>query len=203
MITVRLDGAPWQQNISGVRTMGELVEFVKSNIDPEKIITSLSINGQDLTDGDWRAPLSIQGENVLDVTTGSAESYVVDRLQIAVELVQEITEEFSRARESYQQGGSRDGNVGLNKAVSDLRAFLDWYYSVLSLIPGGNRVNLDGFRAEVGEVTKICEQLLQQQLYQSWWALGQTLQSKLEPKLGELKSFCERSSASFAGPVAH
>ena len=42
------------------------------------------------------------------------------------------------------------------------------------------------------EVQKLLQsgKMSQQQLYQSWWALGETLEKELEPKLDKLEDFC-------------
>ncbi len=197
MIRLMVDGQDWSSKISGVRTMPELVELVKANIDPEKIVTAMAINGQNLTDADWRAPLVVQGESQMEILTGSKESYVQDRLGVAISVVEEIIEEFHRARSLYQDGVSREGNMSFSKAVGDLRAFFNWYFSVLDLANTKAESQKETFKSQVSEISSVCEQMLQQQMYQSWWALGQTLEAKLEPQLGTLKTSCATFADSY------
>ena len=44
----------------------------------------------------------------------------------------------------------------------------------------------------VTEITETCKRICQQQLYQSWWALGETLEKELEPQLDRLEDFCKK-----------
>ncbi|MEI7489443.1 MAG: hypothetical protein WCJ72_18910, partial [Chryseobacterium sp.] len=45
---------------------------------------------------------------------------------------------------------------------------------------------------QVIEIGEVCQKICQQQLYQSWWALGETIEKELEPKLDQLETFCRR-----------
>jgi hypothetical protein len=42
----------------------------------------------------------------------------------------------------------------------------------------------------VEDIAECCKRICQQQLYQSWWALGETIEKELEPKLDKLEDFC-------------
>jgi len=190
MVSVQIDGQPLGIDISGAKTMGELVELVKSQIDPDSVVESLTIEGRQLTDSDWRAPLNVQGSSVLEVTTSSREAFVASRLEQAPEFVRLITESFAKARQAFQQGDQTVGNNLLNSSVNDLKAFFQWYDIVLEAgaISDADKARIVG---NVQELAQTCEQLVQQQLYNSWWALGESLESKLEPQLNELCQSCE------------
>ena len=190
MITVKVDGSVWGHDLGGINSMPDLIEFIKANIDPEKIITTLLISGRDLSEVDWRVPLSVQGDSTLEVTTDSQRNYVTDRLMAAQEYAEYITNEFAVARESFQNGKTEDGNRGLSRAVNDLNAFLAWYGTVLQMLPEDWKSYIENFTVQVEGLSKICEQILQQQLYQSWWAVGETVQNELEPRLTNMKSAC-------------
>ena len=189
MIKVKVDGSDWTQDLAAARTMSELIELVKASIDPDNIITSITINGTDPVESDWRVALTVQGDSTVEISTGSKGSYINERLGTAVLITEQLINEFTRARSLYQEGISKDGNTAFGRSVNDLKVFLEWYYSVLALVPGAQSAR-EEFRTRVSEVTSICEQLFQQQLYQSWWALGQTIQNQLEPKLGSLRDYC-------------
>lgn len=190
MITLRINGSPFAGNITGLRTMEELVELVRASIDPELVLTQILINDQDLTDADWRVPLSVQGDAVIDVTTGTVRSYTEDRLLASMPVAQRILREFAESRASLQQGSTAIGNSQLSTAVTDLNAFIGWMASVLNQAPDVTQAQVEKYNALVGRLHEICKQLLQQQLYQSWWALASSLQNQLEPEIGHLVQFC-------------
>ena len=84
-----------------------------------------------------------------------------------------------------------DANKLLMKAVNSLRAFFDWYTTLVDLVPEEDR---DKFRIDnqANELTETCKKICQQQLYQSWWALGETIERELEPELDQLEDFCRQ-----------
>ncbi len=197
MIQVLIDGQPLQASIAGINAMPDLVEFIKANIDPEKIITGLTIAGRPLADVDWRVPLTVQGPVVVEASTDLQRNFIADRLDQASGIVEIVVSQFTLARESFQAGKTEDGNRQLSKATTDLGAFLGWYEGILQLLPTDWQSELTAFHAQIKEISKTCEQLLQQQLYHSWWALGETVRQDLEPKLESLKGSCDQVSSTW------
>jgi len=195
MIKVIIDGNEFSAGLDRVKTMSDLVELVKVSIDPDSIITSMLLNEMELTDADWRAPLSVQGDSTLAIATGSKENYVEQRLETSVLYLEHIINEFKHSRACFGEGASNDGNVAFGTAVNDLRAFISWFQAVLELLPTVWENEKQSYNDKLVEVSGTCEQLLQQQLYQSWWALSDTMEKKLEPQLCELKSRCENFQA--------
>lgn len=190
MANVQINGRPFPSGTGDVRTMGELVELIKASIDPDTIITGIFLSGRELTDNDWRVPLAIHGESAIEITTGSREQYVSERLQSAALYLDRIIESFGKARTLFKSGESNPGNSALSSAVQDMRAFLDWYSTVVQMIQAPDEAAVAKFESSVSDLTDTCEQILQQQLYRSWWAIAETLEKKLEPQLGQLKSVC-------------
>jgi hypothetical protein len=88
----------------------------------------------------------------------------------------------------------------LKIAVDTLRAFFEWYGTLMQLVPEGERTRID-ISSQVREISEICKRICQQQLYQSWWALGESLEKELEPQLDRLEDTCRRT-AKQAGSVA-
>lgn len=170
--------------------MGELVEVLKASIDPDSIITAMTLNGKELTENDWRMPLANQGSAVVEIATGSRQTYVSDRLASASLYLDEIVKGFAESRILLKSGDVQRGNTSLSKAVQDLKAFVDWYTTVLQILPSRPEAELQKFQEGVRDLTSVCEQLLQQQLYRAWWAIADTLEKKLEPQLGQVKSSC-------------
>ena len=192
MITVKVDGNQLYSDIGGIRSMADLVELVKASIDPETIIIAMQIGGRAVTDSDWRTPLNVHGATTFEVTTGRKDAFVSERLTQTPLIIDHIISEFTVARERFQTGSSKDANTALGTAVDDLRAFVEWYNSLLGMSGAIPENQISEFVSHMQSISKTCEQVLQQQLYQSWWALGETLQSKLEPQLHSFKDSCEK-----------
>ena len=190
MIAVNVNGKPLGADVSAIRTMGELIELVKVTIDPDVIIAGLSLNGRELTEADWRSTLASLGDATLDVVTGSKEGFLNDRLEVASIYIDRIRDEFSKVQQLFRQGVTADSHSKLGAAVQDLKAFVDWYETLVQMMPGDSSQFRDTFHEQVRRITDVCEQILQQQLYRAWWALAETIERKLDPELDRLKGFC-------------
>jgi hypothetical protein len=101
--------------------------------------------------------------------------------------------EFRDARKGFQDGDTVSGNKRLKVAVDTLRAFFDWYGTLVQLVSETKRGRLD-ISPQVTEISETCKKICQQQLYQSWWALGESLEKELEPKLDKLEDACRRAA---------
>ena len=86
------------------------------------------------------------------------------------------------------------GNQNLIKAVNTLQAFFQWYSSMVVLLPPEERQAWK-IEDQVNELSDTCKRICQQQLYQSWWALGETIKTQLEPQLDKLEDFCRGRKA--------
>jgi hypothetical protein len=190
MMNIQVDGSPLQMDLGGIKTMGDLLELVKTSIDPDTMIISIEFEGRPLADSDWTLPLSNQRGRTLEIKTGTKRSYLSERFSASAAIVEQIVNEFADAGDSYRSGMSPDGNVKLGRAVDDLGAFVNWYSSLLSMDQEALRKQSELFTAQVDGLQAICEQILQQQLYNSWWVLAETIQSRLNPKLEEIRSLC-------------
>jgi L-rhamnose mutarotase len=58
-------------------------------------------------------------------------------------------------------------------------------------VPESSRSKLD-ISSEVQDISETCKKICQQQMYQSWWALGESLEKDLEPKLDKLEDTCRK-----------
>jgi len=189
-MNVTVNGKPFPYPADAVKTMADLVEAIKSQIDPDTIITALRLNGRILDDNDWRIPLSSQSGVTLAVDTGSRQGYIEERLSSASLYLDKIIREFAQARMLFKNGDVQPANTELAKAVQDMRAFVDWYQTILQMISTPPEAEVKKFEDTVIGLTDVCEQVLQQQLYRSWWAIAETLEKKLEPQLEQLKYAC-------------
>lgn len=193
MVRVSVNGRYEDMNLSNVPRFTDLLELIKSQIDPEHMITSILLDGRDLSDEEWGQRLAELRGDVLEVQTGHPEIYVSDKMQDASRVVRSCFFEFRDARKGFQDGDSTTGNKRLKVAVDTLKAFFDWYGTLVQLVSDTKRQKLD-ITPQVTDITETCKKICQQQLYQSWWALGESIEKELEPKLDKLEDACRRAA---------
>lgn len=198
MLNININGSRLNADLSASRTMGDLIEAVKTRIDPDTIIIDISFNGQSLNDSDWNLPISQHNGKTLEICTGSRQNFMMQRLALSPEIAGQIINNFSDAALSYKNGLTLDGNQLLQTAVGDLDAFIRWYSSVLAMAPSAEWK--ESFHKQVAELQKACEQIFQQQLYNSWWVLAETINNRLRPSLEEVKKLCERLATEVGAP---
>jgi hypothetical protein len=191
MLKIRINSEFTDIDATDVARFADLVELIKASIDPEHMITFIQIDGREVTDDEWVKSVSQISGDVLDVKTGNPEEYVADRIQDASTVVRSCFLEFRDARKGFQDGDMQAGNKRLKVAVDTLRAFFEWYGTLLQLVPEIKRDRLD-ISTQVQDISETCKKICQQQLYQSWWALGESLEKDLEPKLDKLEDVCRR-----------
>lgn len=189
MVSVRINGSESAIQPNRLQKVTDLVELIKSSIDPEHIITQFLIDGRELTEQEWSGTLNQFETSIIEFETGTPETFVQERFASSADVVGTCYLEFRDARKSFQSGDMANGNQRLVQAVNTARAFFDWYGTLLQLLPEAKRGQYD-INPQVREITEICKRICQQQLYQSWWALGETLEKELEPKLDKLEDFC-------------
>ena len=189
MRAILVNGKDAGINADGLTNMAEVVELLKSMIDPEHMITSILLDGQELSDADWNAATSRFATSILEIETGRPDEFARSRLAGADAVVRNCYMSFREARKCFQEGNMQAGNQNLIKAVNTLQAFFHWYASMVELLPPGERAGWK-IDTQVNELSDTCKRICQQQLYQSWWALGETIKSQLEPQLDKLEDFC-------------
>lgn len=193
MFRVRINGQFTDFDVTNVQRFTELVELIKASIDPEHMITQILLDGRELNDDEWVMNVAqIQGA-VLEIETGHPEDYVSERLQDASRVVRSCYFEFRDARKGFQDGDMQAGNRRLKIAVETLRAFFEWYGTLTQLVSDAKRAKLD-ITPQVNDISDTCKKICQQQLYQSWWALGESLEKELEPKLDRLEDACRKAA---------
>ncbi len=192
-MVVKINGRETPINTSGVQKMTDLVELIKTLIDPAHIITSLLIDGRELEEHEWTCSLSQFSTNIIEVETGDPEEYVFKRLSAAPDIISNCYNAFRNARKDFQAGSMQTANRKLLSAVNTLREFFSWYATLLELLAEDKRRMFD-INDEVRKLSETCKGICQQQLYQSWWAIGETLEKELEPQLDRLEDACRRAT---------
>ncbi len=191
MIQVQVNGQALGIPVERVQSFADLIELVKSSIDPEHMVTAILLDGRDMRDEEWTmSPAQLQGDR-LEFSSGRPEVYVAERLQDASSVVRSCFFEFRDARKGFQDGDTTAGNKRLKVAVDTLKAFFEWYGTLMQLVPDAARAKLD-ISEEVVSISETCKKICQQQLYQSWWALGESIEKDLEPKLDKLEDTCRK-----------
>ena len=193
MVRVSINGRFEEMNLENVPRFTDLLELVKSQIDPEHMITSVLIDDRDLTDEEWSQTLAEMRGKTIQLTTGHPDAYVSEKMQDASRVVRSCFFEFRDARKGFQDGDTITGNRRLKIAVDTLKAFFDWYGTLVQLVSETKRDKLD-ITPQVTDISETCKKICQQQLYQSWWALGESLEKELEPKLDKLEDACRKAA---------
>ena len=143
MVAVRINGDESSLQCGPSARFTELVELVKSIIDPDHIITDICIDGRDLSEGEWQGPVSSFGTSIVEIKTGRIEDYVRAKMASAPEVVNDLYLLFRQSRKLFQSGGSFDGNQALGEAVRAAKAFFEWYSSMRQLVPVQARAGYD------------------------------------------------------------
>lgn len=193
MVAIRLNGKEISVRLDGISRIADLIELVKSMIDPEHMITGILLNGRDLEDAQWEMSPTQFTTDIIEIDTGAPEQFVAERMSQASDIVKTCFIEFRDARKAFQDSNMQDGNQGLIKATNILKAFFEWYTTMAELVPVEKRGRFD-ITKQTSEITDVCKQICQQQLYQSWWALSETLEKELEPRLDKLEDFCRKAN---------
>jgi|LakMenE01Jun11ns_1017448.scaffolds.fasta_scaffold9708305_2 hypothetical protein len=193
MLRVLINGEEAQLDTSNVPRFSDLIELVKATIDPDHMITSILMDGREVTDDEWFRNLSQLGSATVEINTGRPDEYVSNRISEASKVVRSCFLEFRDARKGFQDGDMQIGNRRLKVAVDTLRAFFEWYGTLLQLIPEDRRDRVD-ISPQVRDISETCKKICQQQLYQSWWALGESIEKDLEPKLDKLEDACRKAA---------
>jgi hypothetical protein len=195
MVSVRLNGEDSSIQSGGLTKFTDLVELIKASIDPDHMITVIRIDGKELGDQEWMSTIPQLGTSIIEIETDTPERFVTERFSSAADVVRNCYMGFRDARKEFQNGSMNEGNRHLMRGVEIMRAFFDWYGSLLELVPPHRKSTYD-IDVHVRELSEVCKKICQQQLYQSWWALGETIQKELEPKLDKLEDHCRRFRAS-------
>lgn len=191
MVGIRVNGDESGVSVGSLNTIAEVIELIKATIDPEHIVTSILIDGRELSDADWNANLNQFGTAIIEFETGTPIDFVNQRLGVCPELVSTIFLHFRDARKQFQAGDMAGANKKLGQAVTELKAFFGWFMSMVELLPEEKRQEFS-LKSSIEQITATCKTICQQQLYQSWWALGETIKSQLEPQLDEMEDICRK-----------
>ncbi len=186
---VKINGTETELKIDDNAKFTDLIELVKMSIDPEEIITEILINGEEVPEEKWQMNAAQLCDDQLEVTTGSPSEYVSEKLASAASVLRTCYSAFRSARKDFQAGKMEPANRSLVEAVKTLNTFFGWYGTMIELVPEADREKYN-IHTQVVEISDICKKICQHQLYQSWWALGETLENELEPKIDELEDFC-------------
>ncbi len=191
MVAVRINGETSGITGEGVTRLTDLIELIKASIDPDHMITDIKVDGRELEESEWFANVAQFGTAIIEVDTSTPAQFVRERLSTAAEVVDNCYQQFRGARKAFKNADWQGGNQRLLGASTTMSAFFDWYGTMLELVPPEKKPNYD-INPQVNEIIDVCKRICQQQLYQSWWALGETIENELEPKLDQLEDFCSK-----------
>jgi hypothetical protein len=190
MVKVKVNGNDHYASNCEANTLADLIEVVQASIDPDTIMTEILLDGKNLEQIEWRQSVNSNSGRVLEIRTGTRDDYVRGRLNNAPEVLNQITVEFVNAKKSFDAGIPSEASTELARAVRDLQAFVEWYNAILSVEPNKYLDARNKFNNCIEDISQVCETLVQQQMYQAWWAIGDTLGERLGPQLESLRELC-------------
>ncbi len=188
-VSVKINGEDSSITGNSVPRVVDLIELIKAQIDPDHMITRILLNGKELDEKEWFASTNTLGTSIFEIDTGSPQAYIADRLSQSADIVRACYIDFRDARKFFQAGDMQSGNGKLVQGVTTLKAFFEWFSSLTDLIEEPKREKFD-ITEQVEQISESCKKACQHQLYQSWWALGETLEKEIEPQLDKLEDFC-------------
>lgn len=194
MIRISINGSETPFNLSGIQRITDLIELIKAVIDPSHMISRIFFNERELQDHEWNGTIAQMGTGIFEIDTELPEVYVGSRLKDAGNIVNTCFMQFRDARKLFQDSRMTEGNKALVEAVNTLREFFNWYCTMTAILPAEKRGALD-LTEQMNSLADVCKKICQQQLYQSWWALGESIKMDLEPKLDQLEDTVRRAVA--------
>ncbi|MCB0337365.1 MAG: hypothetical protein KDD62_13710 [Bdellovibrionales bacterium] len=189
MKNIRINGQESGLRGDGLPRVVDVIELIKNSIDPDHMITSILVDGRELTDDEWTATTNRFETSVIEIETGEPREFVSTRLAASSAVVQSCFMEFRDARKLFKAGKMQDANQRLIEGVNCLQAFFEWYGTMLELLDDKEREEYS-MQSIIDDVAEVCKKICQQQLYQSWWALAETLENQLEPLLDQMEDKC-------------
>ena len=188
MIQVRINGEESMLKGDKLSKVSDLIELIKTSIDPEHMITEIKLDGKDLPENSWFSSVSSLGTSILEIDTDSPQNYVDDKIRQAPLALQTCYSQFRDARKSFQEGKSKLANQKLVKAVETLNIFFKWYSFIFALMNNNQKSKFE-INAYTEDILSTCKSICEQQLYQSWWAISESIEKQLEPKIDKLENF--------------
>lgn len=188
MVQILVDDTELSLEAATLGTVGELIEYVKSSIDPDAIILSLTRDEEPLSEADWKCPLSSLSQSQVRITTGSRTTFYQDRLQLTGAIAETLSDTFAEIAKLFKTGMQNNAHEAFATSLEDLNAFVGWFYSILSMDEQIFATELSDFTQMVEEFKGTCMFLQQQQLKQSWWAIGDIIEQQIIPLMDRCKS---------------
>lgn len=184
---IKLDGEPLEVNVPNNIIMEDLILLIRDTyIDPVLMISAILLNGMELREEDWLVPIAtLRGE--LEFSSDTPQNYIKERFANSVIAIATCYSVFRNARKSFESGDNVDGSRKLIDGVKALQAFVDWYKVILQLIDESIRSEFS-IEPEIQSLLKAANQVVDYQLHQSFWAIGETLKNGMEPALDTLEN---------------
>jgi hypothetical protein len=196
MIAVRVNGVESGLRTEGLVRVGDLIELVKTVIDPDHMIIGIEVNGEPISDDVWGGNLQAVKDSHFDFYTNTRTSYLSEQIARSPKAVQACYVQFRDARKTFQGGDTQSGNQKLVQATDTLKSFFDWFSVLLQLANDDQKVQMN-LEPAVSDILTTCKNICQLQLYRSWWALGENIQNELEPQLDRLEDQCRTMVGKF------
>lgn len=193
MLQVMVDNTELKLEVSNMRTMAELIEYIKSSIDPDLVILSLTKDEEPLNDNDWVAPISALGNSKVEVTTGSKFELIQDRLKMVDPILNELISNINEISKLYKFNMEEKAHEPFGRSLSDLNAFVNWILSIMTIDEEIFKEDIVEYHKLVNGLKSICVDIQTQQMQSNWHQLGDILDLKLVSLLEEIRELTNKS----------
>jgi hypothetical protein len=193
MPNIMVDNTELNLEVSKLRTVAELVEYIKSSIDPDSIILTLTKDDEPLSENDWIMPLQSFRQSKFKITTGSKGEFVRERLEMVDAVINEMYDSFSRISKLFKHGVEDEAHEPFAQSLNDLNAFVGWLHSVYSVDEEIFGQEISEFEIIIEELKNSCVDVQSFQMQQSWWNLGDVLDLKILSTLEQIREMNARA----------
>lgn len=123
MLKLTLDGRSMDTESLRGQTLAELIRSIESDLTPERVIVSMTLDGQDLDQDSERADAgkALESLNSLEIKTQRVNDLAGDTLRNLVEFIPRIAAALADCVEELQSGRESDGFNHLNQAIEGLQ----------------------------------------------------------------------------------
>ncbi len=196
--TVILDGKELQSLPEGLETVADYLGYIARDLDEQYRVSSVSLNGQDITGhADSHMTFTDRG-TTLDVKTSKANSMGLETLESIEGFHGDLLKELQRTAEEFRLGGFEQANELFVRCLDGLQILLNTTFSVANLfqvkisdVVAGEQDNMEVAAKRMNEVF---EEMIEAQMNQDGILIADLIEYELHPLLedwmgaiGELK----------------
>lgn len=185
--TVILDGKELQGLPEGMETVADYLGYIARDLDEEYRVSSVTLNGQDITgqvDGHLKPT---DAGMTLDVKTSNANRMSLETLESIEGFHGDLLKELQRTAEEFRLGGYERANELFVRCLDGLQILLNTTFSVANLlqikiseVEAGEQ---DSMEHAAKRMNEVFEEMLEAQMNQDGILIADLIEYELHPLL--------------------